>query len=429
MKFYEFISTFFLLILFTVNVLASDIENIKLDKTAIHNVNDLVTYSVQNSSDSLISEAEVKIQSTMSSIADRLKTLPQIDVYGTYQNATYYENRIPRNGTLITNSGTNRIVGASVSYDLQKLFGPENKVARGHAEHSEVLDHVSKLNVRRIAKKSLALFEQIRSELRDIEENLLFMNKVQSIIDKSRKMGVFNEIEGGQCKIHKEFLLADRETKNHELDAVYTGFGLLMNLPVEEVKPILDNLKIDSVKDEISSNNESIVQKSLGADFHLAKLELDSYQTVPLPTIFVRSFYQDPTIPSFQGKNHFTEFGLTFNVTNLFIRSSHKTELQEKVAKTMALKRKNELDYENNVKLAEDQKKHFQNEAKFLSILKQETIAMLKKSFLYYSQRRIDILTLMDISQKDLQASQRLLLNKYHQSLLDADLEYYFGRN
>lgn len=408
---------------------ANDSDLLKMDKSSIRTVDDLVVYSVQNSSDSLISEAEVKIQSTMSSIADKLKKLPQIDVYGTYQDATYYENRIPRNGTLITNSGTNRIFGASVSYDLQKLFGPENVVARGHAEHSEVLDHVSKLNIRRVARKSLALFLQIRNELKEIEENLSFMNKVQEIIARSKKMGVFNEIETGQYKIQKDFLLADRETKNHELDAVYAGIGLLMNLPVDEVKPVLNNLRIDDSRIDISRSNETVVQRSLGADYHLAKLELDSYQTVPLPTLFVRSFYQDPTIPSFQGKNHFTEYGLTFNLTNLFIRSSHKAELQEKVAKTMALKRKNELDYENNVKLAEDQKKHFQNEAKFLNALKAETTSMLKKSFLYYSQRRIDILTLMDISQKNLQASQRLLLNQYHQSLIDADLEYYFGRN
>ena len=419
----------FFLLCASSSIWASDFENNKMDKSAILTMDDLVVYSVQNSSDSLISEAEVKIQSTMSSIAEKLKNLPQIDVFGTYQNATYFENHINKNGTLVPNSGTNRIYGASVSYDLQKLFGPESTIARGHAEHSEILDRISKLNVKRLVRKSFALYEQLRAELKDIEDSLQFMDKVQGIINKSNKMGVFNEIETGQYKIQKDFLLADRETKNHELDAVYSGFGLLLNLPVDEIRPILGHLKSDASQSELAGNTESVVRQGLGADYHLAKLELDSYQAIPLPTVFVRSFYQDPTIPSFQGPSHFTEYGLTFNVTNLFVRSSHKTELQERVAKTLTLKRKNELDYENSVRLAEDQKKHFQNEAKFLMALKAETEAMLKKSFLYYSQKRIDTLTLIDMSQKNLLASQRLLLNKYHQSLIDADLEYFLGRN
>lgn len=419
----------FFLLCISMSTWAIDLGSNKLDKSAIHTTDDLVLYSVQNSSDSLISEAEVKIQSTMSSIAEKLKNLPQIDVFGTYQNATYFENRINKNGTLITNSGSNRIYGASVSYDLQKLFGPEGIVAKGHAEHSEILDRISKLNVKRLVRKSFALYEQLSGELKDIEESLKFMDKVRSIISKSKKLGVFNELETGQSRIQKDFLLADRETKNHELDTVYAGFGLLMNLPVDEVRPILDHLKTDSTNTIVTQSYESIVRLGLGADYHLAKLELDSYQTVPLPTLFVRSFYQDPTIPSFQGRNHFTEYGLTFNVTNLFVRSSHKSELQERVAKTLAMKRKNELDYENNIKLVQDQKKHFQREAKFLMALKSETESLLKKSFLYYNQKRIDTLTLIDMSQKDLQASQRILINKYHQSLIDADLEYYLGRN
>ncbi|MCB9073638.1 MAG: TolC family protein [Bdellovibrionaceae bacterium] len=410
---------FFVVLIFGANSFA------EISKDSLNTIEDLVNYSVQNSNDSLISEAEVKVQEVMSGVTKRIKYLPQVNAFASYQNAKYFDNRINQDGHLITNTGVNRVVGASVTYDLQKLFGSEDKVAKAHAEHSEILNKVSKLNMRRGVRKSFALFVQVKSALKEYEDILHFMEKVKGTLVQGKRQGVFSDIEFGQYEIQQGFILADQSAKQRELETIYTSFSLLLNLPVDDVRVILNRIKSES--DVVVEEGPSFFKESLSSDYDLAKFELKSFQTIPLPTVYVKSYYQDPTIPSFQGRNHYTELGINIDLTHLFVQAANKSELRERLAKSEALMRKSELEYENNIHLAKEEKKSFVAEEKELKNLKIQTDKMFKKSFLYYSQKRIDILTLMDLAQKNFLSGERLLLNKYQQSLIDADLEYYLG--
>lgn len=52
---------------------------------------------------------------------------------------------------------------------------------------------------------------------------------------------------------------------------------------------------------------------------------------------------------------------------------------------------------------------------------------LLDKSFLYYSQKRIDVLGTLDIFQKYLQATTNSLMNDLQIQMIDSELEYLVG--
>jgi outer membrane protein TolC len=395
----------------------------------------LVSYCLTHATDTSISESEMNYQKTVSHVAESQRWMPQIDIYSSMQTYQYDQSRIARAGGFITNSGTNPVFGASVSYDLSKLIGPETQIAKEQEEHSRLKDVISKRNIVRMVKKNYYLFVSVEQEIASLESLLHYYGKIGGLLTRQSSLGINNEIESQQYKIQKGFLESDLAAKKTELDSIFSTFTTLMNSPREMVKTTIERLPREKLHRaiteeklaEILARDDKEMIESLSADYSLAKAELDTFKSYPLPVVYLRTIRQNPSMPSFQGPSQMAEVGLSLNVTSFFTRREQKQEFEDNLNKAVSLRQKNLLDYRNSIRLTVDQMKHQLEQEKALQHLRKDLDQTLQRSFSYYTQKRMDTLTILDLAQKSLLAAQRSELSTFQIQSLDAELEYLVG--
>lgn len=395
----------------------------------------LLRYCVTHSTESSVSEAEVGFQKVASSSVDFQRLVPQIDVFASFQRLNY-DNLFLRNGEYVNNNGNNPIAGIGLTYDLQKLFGPESLLADESARHSLIQAKISQRNVIRTVKKSYLLLRHIEAELALLRKISGDFDRIGNILRKQKSLGVFVEVESTQFRVQKEFLASELKAKETEKGAVYFAFSSLMNVSYAEAELALGSISdgpspVYTQKDNLVSlslTEDAMMLAGLSHEYNLTKLEYDSYQSYPLPTAFIRSFHQWTSIPSIPaGPNQLTEAGVTFPISGFVTRREHKQELLEKANKSRTVMEKNILEYKNTVRLTITQLQHYMSERSGLETLQRETDRALQKSFQYYAQKRIDTLTILDLFMKSLQAARLQQFNKLHIETLDAELEYLLG--
>jgi hypothetical protein len=398
----------------------------------------LIQLAIENSTEAITAQAEVKFQEAVRANTKTIRYTPQLDVYSSEQKYNY-DRAYFYNGQHVVNKGTNRIYGATLTFDLQKLFGPELGVASENLQLSRIQNNISQRNVVRVVKKTLALKLQIEAEIRDIVETLKSFQKVEGILKRQSSLGVYTDVEVHQLIEQRGFLEADLITKKTELDSVYFTFSRLINRSIDEVKALLEPTVvfpplIFATKKELdpkifSALSDQDMLTSLGRDYYSAKKEASSYSTLQLPALYVKTFHQNPTMPSSQSSGGYgvTEVGVTINLSGFLLRNSQKNELNAKKTKFEMLMNNNIRDYRNSISLTVNQLNQFLKQDEALRKLQGDANKTFAKSFTYYSQKRIDTLTLLDLTQKRLLASQRFHFNKLQINYLDAELEYLVG--
>jgi outer membrane protein TolC len=209
-----------------------------------------------------------------------------------------------------------------------------------------------------------------------------------------------------------------------------------MNVDVETLKNRIPKIKLSSdiqlaktnlSLEKIASINDDDIISNLSGSYNLAKMEYENFQTLVLPSVYVRGSRELPTMASSDGYQNITEVGLSFPIDSFFIRSDQKTLLGAKAKKAESLFHKALLDYRNQIRLNVINFNHYQRQAPQLEVTRKETKLLLDKSFLFYSQKRIDVLGAFDIFQKYLQAARNVLINNFQIQSTDAELEYLVG--
>ncbi|MBV6493807.1 MAG: hypothetical protein LDLANPLL_01830 [Turneriella sp.] len=395
----------------------------------------LLRYCVTHSTESSVSEADVSLQKATSSTVNIQRLVPQIDVFASFQRLNY-DNLFLRNGEYVNNNGNNPTAGIGLSYDLQRLFGPESSLAEESSRHSIIQSKISRRNVVRTVKKSYLLLRHIESELELLRKISSDFDRVGNILRRQKSLGVFVDVENSQFRVQKEFLASELKAKGTEKAAVYFAFSSLMNISYAEAEQVLNSISdgpnlVFAQKenlDSLSLTEDATMLAGLSHEYNLTKLEYESYQSYPLPTAFIRSFHQWTSIPSIPaGPNQLTEAGVTFPISGFVTRREHKQELQEKANKSRTVMEKNILEYKNTVRLTITQLQHYMSERSGLETLRHETDKALQKSFQYYAQKRVDTLTILDLFMKSLQAARLQQFNRLHIETLDAELEYLLG--
>ncbi len=397
----------------------------------------IIQLALNNSLDQKAAKAEIKYQDASLEVAQNARAIPQITATAGYQRYFYDSSWADSSGKPVFNDGQKPAYSVTISYDLQKLFGPESKIAQQTASLSRTQEKIVERDIIRNVKKTYYSIVEIKSELDELGNLITLFAKIDRILKKQKKIGVYNEIERKQFQVQQSILSTDLQVRSSDLEAAYSQFSINLNLSVEEVKLRLD--KIKNVPELSFANRKNInlneLQKfddqqmlqNLGRDYNVSKMEYEKFNSVALPIIYIKGARELPTMPSSDGYQSIVEVGISIPIDGFFTRPSLKSQLDVKTEKNQALFERALLDYRNQVRLNLIDLKRFKDQSGALGDTRKETKKLLDKSFVFYSQKRIDVLGTLDIFQKYLQTTRNVLVNNLQIENIDAELEYLVG--
>lgn len=394
-------------------------------------------YGLERSLDVKASQLDVEYQSEAEKLAKENQLIPQISVSASYQKFIYDHLHDSGNGTLESNDGQNRSIGLILSYDLQKLFGPEASIAKEVKEFASLQSKLVTRDLIRNIKKSYFQISEMQSEIKELSSLITLFSKIDHGLQKQKKMGVYNELERREFAVQKSILINETEVRQGDLDAAYYQLSNLMNADVSDVKrraiEVSDNFKsrftdlVMSDPQKVMSLHDQTIFENIRRDLRLSRLEYESFVDFPLPIVFFKQSRDLPTMPSGDGPQYLTEVGVSFQIDSFFTRSTQKSQLGAKLRRSEFAVAKANREYENQVRLNVAHIVRFKSQERSLQQVRNETKNLLDKSFMFYSQKRLDVLGTLDIFQKYLQAVRNDLNNNLQIKNADADLEYLLG--
>lgn len=397
----------------------------------------LLQYGLEKSPDSKSSQLETRHQEAGVRATSRLRSLPQISLSASYQTLKYDRLKDDGTGKFVSNDGNNTSFGISVSYDLQKLFGPEGALAALALDQAKIQEKIAKRDLVRTIKKSFFLISMIKSDISEINKVIANFSKIDAILQKQKNIGVNNEIERQQFNIQQSLFNNDLQTRQSDLDAAYSQLSTILDMPAMEIQNKIDKIKdrpqlvfsnrtITNASELTKLENKEIIN-NLGKDYNLSKLEYEKFSSTAMPTVFARVGRDSPTMFSSDGPQNITEIGISIPIDGFFTRSDQKAQLSARADRNRVQFEKSMSDYKNQIKLNFSNLARFKNQASALDQTLNETKKLMDKSFLYYSQKRLDVLGVMDVLQKYIQTSRNHLVNEWQIQSIDADLEYLVG--
>jgi outer membrane protein TolC len=305
------------------------------------------------------------------------------------------------------------------------------------AAFAKIQEKITTREVIRNVKKGYFSIAEIRAEIEELNKLIVLFEKIDGILNKQKKIGIDNTIERKQFQIQKSILTSDLQTRTSDLEMAYAQLSLSTNIDVEKLKSLTTEIAVVSDlhfasqsgldPEKMATFEDKEILENLGRDYSLAKLDYDKYSSLPMPTIYVKGSRETPTMPSSEGPQTITEVGISIPLDSFFTRSAQKSALGAKAQKGELLYQKALLDYRNQIRLNILNLNRFKNQSKALDETRTETKGLLDKSFLYFSQKRIDVLGTLDIFQKYLQAARNSLTNNLQIQQTDTELEYLIG--
>ena len=326
---------------------------------SIETLDTLVQFALEHSHDLAASEADIRFQERNRRAVIEATRIPQIDVSASYQSFSYDRPYQIASGGTTTNDGHNPAITITVTYDLQKLFGPESDLAKQAEVLAKVQAKIVQRGVVRNVKKSYFAAVSLRDECEELRKQIDLFARIDSILRKQSSLGVYNSLERQQFQIQQGLLDADLNTKLNELDAAYAGLSLATHLEVEDVRHRVDlitgsqklryanNAHLDDSAVAKASDKELL--RSMGLDFEAAELEAERFHSIAFPSVYVRGGRSWPTMLSSDGPQTYAEAGLTYPLNSLFTRSEQKAALLAKAERGRALLDKAIFEYHNHV--------------------------------------------------------------------------------
>lgn len=427
---------FVIILMFTSFSFAGKTESPAAPATSLSS---LIQFGLENSLDSLAVRAETRYQQSNGKVVNQNRLIPQINLSASYQKIFYDRLRDDGSGTgrLVSNNGQNTPVSLTLSYDLQKLFGPDSELVKQSIYNARLQEKIIARDIIRSIKKSYFTIIEIQTEIEELNKLIGLFERIENILQKQKKIGISNELERQQFQVQQSILDTDLQTRKSDLDAVYFQLSTVVNLDISALK---DRLSLITDKTEyyipgsaqfdsehMAKLKDYEMLENLGRDYNIAKLEYDKFNSVPLPSFFLKGSRDSSSVLSSDGPQTTTEIGITIPLDSLFNRPAQKSQLGAKSEKTQAIFQKALLDYRNQIRLNMINLIRFKNQTESLKQTRNQTKKLLDKSFLYYSQRRIDVLGTLDIFQKYLQAARNSLLSELQMRTTDAELEYLVG--
>ena len=397
----------------------------------------LIQLGLENSLDRSAARWESKIQNENEILGSRARNIPQIILTASSQKYHYDSLYETGTGNFVNNDGRRSAFGITVSYDLQKLFDADAELAKRSSRRSKIQEKISGRDVIRNIKKGYYGIVAVQSEIDELKKVITLFARIEKILKKQKGLGIYNEIERKQFQLQKSILESDLGVRSSDLEAAYFQLSLVMNVSAEDLKERVAKIKerpklyfapSKISPEKLSALSDPDILESLGGNYDLAKTEYESFHSLALPTVYVREAREMPTMPSSEGPQTITEVGLSFPIDSFFTRSARKSQLSAKSEKAEVLFRKALLEYRDQIRLNAMNMRRYQDQASRFEATRKDAESLLDKSFLFYAQKRIDVLGTLDIFQKYLQAVRNDLNNKLQIQVTDAELEYLVGR-
>lgn len=397
----------------------------------------LIQLGLGKSAAGIAARSDVRLNEATETATGRGQYVPQISLGASYQQFKYDRLKDDGTGKLISNDGQNTSLSLTLSYDLQKLFGSESELARQAADSSHLQEKLTSRDIIRNVKKSYATIKETRAEIAEYEKLISQFTKADAVLAKQKKMGVYNELERQQFHAQQSAFYSELQTRKADLEAAYFQLATLTDTDVEQIKIYFDKApvktemvfagKSEQQLEKVNTLQDEEVLQNLSKEYDASKLEYDKTTGWALPTVYVKGMRDNPTMPSSDGPQTVAEVGVTFPLEGFFTRSSQNSVLGAKAERARALYEKSVSEYRNQIKLNILNLRRYTSLEVPLEQTRTETEKLLDKSFLYYSQKRIDVLGTIDIFQKYLQAVKNCLTNQMQIEWTDAELEYLVG--
>lgn len=397
----------------------------------------LIGLALERSRDRSAAEAELRFQKAAETTIDRSRLIPQINALAGYQNLAYDRLRENSPGVFGPNNGVNRIYGVTVSYDLQNLLGPGSTLARQASRVAALQVEVVRRDIVRNVKKAYFAIAETQSEIDELNKLVGLFDRIDAILNKQRKLGVYNELERRQFQLQKGVLYADLQVKRADLEGAYAQLAVIVQVDAETLKQRLAGAQgnpptvfAPATAQDVQAlyqAQDSEILDYLGGSNQLAKMQYSKFASLPYPGVYARGTRQLPTVPNLDGPNTTTEAGVFLPIDGFFTRPAQKEQLRRNSEKTQALCEKAFFEYRTQILLNATNLLKFRSQSRFLAQTRSETRELLEKSFLFYAQKRIDVLGELDLFQKYLQVARSDLQNDLRIRWADAELEYLVG--
>jgi outer membrane protein TolC len=397
---------------------------------------ELIAFGLARSHDISAVKSETKFQEATEEFVHRKRVIPQIGISAGYQQLSYDNLKDDGTGRLISNNGRNSSLSITASYDLQTLFNADSILARQSTHFSKVREEIAKRETVRNIKK--LYFEVLETQLELLEFNKLInlFGRIDDILKRQTKVGIFNEIERRQFQAQRSILQYDLQSRSADLDAIYLQLSTVINADVATTKMLAGNVSevvalrfatSDVEPERLSQLNDQLILENFGRDLKQSKLEFEKFNSVPLPVLYVKASRDLPTRPASDGPQTVAEIGLTIPIDGLFTRSSQRSMLSVRSAVNQTLFDRNILEYRNQIRKSALNLNRSKSQAAELERTRIEMTKLLDRTFLFYSQKRLDVLGTLDIFSKYLQAARNFYQNELQLKSSDADLEYLVG--
>ncbi len=398
-----------------------------------------ITLALDHSLDLRVSQSEVKAQEAGHQLTSHGQYLPQVSLFGAYSRLSYDRLRDDGSGIgkMISNNGQNTSYGLTVSYDLQKLLGTESEIAKQSVYFARLQEKITKRDIIRNLKKSSFIVFETQKEIEELNKMIQLFAKTDAVLEKQKSLGISNELERQQFLVQKSILNADLEQKKSDLEVALLQLSVLTHMELKFVtsqflsfkqKPKLIFASKSSFEpDLLEQVQDREMLESLGRDYDAAKLEYEKYTSLPLPSVYFKNSRDFPTTASSDGPQANSEIGLSIPLDAIWGRSDQKSQLASKAEKNHLIAEKALADYRSQIRLNLQNILRAKRQTEALSRVRLETEKLLDKSFLYFSQKRIDALGTLDIFQKYLQTVRNSLLNDLQIEIADTELEYLVG--
>lgn len=406
---------------------------ISLGQTLKPGLRGLIEAGLEKSPDTKVSQSEEDLQKENATLARVQKFTPQLDLAASYQNFKFSQPYIGINGPT-SNNGDNPNISLTLTYDLQKVFGPESALAAEGLYFSKIQKKLVQRDIIRNIKKTYFAILEIEKEKTELNAMISQFDKTNGILKRQRALGLNNSLEMEQFNIQRNILSSDLEGRVAEEEGLYLTLSNLTTLDVKTLKNQVTTADSDSGNlnsipqiSDVDSYSDKAILDSLSHDYNSAKLEYDGFIGFPLPQVFVREQRQWPTFPSSDGPNTMDEVGISIPLGDFLVRGQTKSQLKSKTLKAQSQMEKSIADYKTMLKTAITNRTLLKSQEKGLLSTEDQSKKLMDKAFKLYSQKRIDSLGTLDIFQKYLQSSRAVLANHLLIQNAEADLEYLSG--
>lgn len=401
-----------------------------------HGLQQAIQFGISHSHDISASQSETRFREKNAEFVKRGRVVPQLSLAVGYQQLAYDNLRIDNTGQAISNNGRNMMYSVTASYDLQKLFGPESILATQSTSFAKMREKIVQRDLIRGIKRSYYSIQEIKLEIIELNKLIALFSRIDEILKRQKKIGVFNELERRQFQVQQSILQNDLELRSSDLDAALLQLSTLINADLATTKALTEDTltppalvfvtqKVDP--EILASRPDQTLMQNLSRDYNLSKLEYEKFNSIPLPVLFVKGSRDLPTMPSSDGPQSVVEIGVSFPIESLFTRAVQSEVLSARAKVNQSVFERNVFEYRNQIRLNALNLNRLKLQASSLEKTRNETSKLLDRTFLFYSQKRLDVLGTLDIFSKYLQAARNYFFNQQQIRIIDAELEYLVG--